>query len=83
MWPVRAIKNIKVRAHNAKGSLRVDLSTQLAIVELIIELIGRPPRRSTIVGSWMRSRGVNLGLTGRGRGRGRRQLKTLVMRQND
>ena len=40
MWPVRAIKNIKMRAHNAEGSLRVDLSTRLAFVELVIELIG-------------------------------------------
>jgi hypothetical protein len=39
MWPVRAIKNIKVRAHNAEGSLQVDLSTRLAIVELVVELI--------------------------------------------
>ena len=56
---------------NAEGSLRVDLSTRLAIVELVVELIGRPPRRSTIAGSWMRSRGVNLGRTGRSPGRGR------------
>ena len=61
---------------NAEGSLRVDLSTRLAIVELVVELIGRRPRRSTIAGSWMRSRDVNLGPTGRGR-------KTLVMRQNN
>ena len=70
MWPVRVIKNIKVRAHSAKGSL-VDLSTRLAIVGLVVELIGRPPRRSTIVGSWMQSRGVGLGLTGPGPGPGR------------
>jgi hypothetical protein len=69
---------------NVKGFLRVNLLTRLAIIELVIELIGRLPRRSIIAGSWMR-RGVNLGSTGRGRGRGRgrRQLKTLVMRQND
>jgi hypothetical protein len=41
MWPVRAIKNIKVRAYNAKGSLQVDLLTRLVIIELVIELIGR------------------------------------------
>ena len=47
----------QVRAHsivfrsNAEGSLRVDLLMRLAIVELVIELIGRPPRRSTIAGS--------------------------------
>jgi len=70
MWPVHKIKNIKVRAHNAEGSPRVDLSTRLAIIGLVVELIDRPPRRSIIAGSWMRSRGVNLGLTGRGRGRG-------------
>ena len=79
MWPVRAIKNIKVQEHqsaspvfrsNAKGSLRVDLSTRLAIIEPVVELIGRLPRRSTIAGSWMRS-SVNLGPTRRERGRRR------------
>ena len=60
-----------MRAHsivfhsNAEGSLLVDLSTRLAILEPVVELIGRLPRCSTIVGSWMRSRGVNLGPTGR------------------
>jgi len=37
----------------------------LAIAEPVIGLIGRPPRRSTIADPWMRSRGVNLGPTGR------------------
>jgi hypothetical protein len=53
---------------NAKGSLRVDLSTRLAIVEPVIELIGRPPRRSIIAGSWMRGGGINLDPTGRRHG---------------
>jgi len=56
---------------NAECSLRVDLSTRLAIVEPVVELVGRPPRRSIIVGSWIQSRGVDLGLTGRRRRRGR------------
>jgi len=42
---------------------------RLVIVELVVELIGRPPRRFIIAGSWMRSRGVDLGSSGRGRGR--------------
>ena len=60
-----------MRAHsivfrsNAEGSLRVDLLTRLAILEPVIKLIGRLPRCSTITGSWMRSRGVDLGPTGR------------------
>ena len=58
-----------MRAHsivfrsNAEGSLRVDLLT--AILEPVIKSIGRLPRCSTIAGSWMRSRGVDLGPTGR------------------
>ena len=55
---------------NAEDSLREDLSTRLAIIELVVELIARPPRRSIIAGSWMQSRGVNLGSTGRRRRRG-------------
>jgi hypothetical protein len=54
---------------NAGGSLRVDLSTRLAIIELVVELIGRPLRRSIIAGSWMQSGGVNLDSTGRRCGR--------------
>ena len=54
---------------NAEGALRVDLSTRFAIVEPVIGLIRRPPRRSTIAGPWMRSRSVNLGPTRRTRGR--------------
>ena len=54
-----------VLGSNAEGSLRVDLSTRLAILEPVIELIGRLPRCSTIVGSWVRGRGVDLGPTGR------------------
>ena len=60
-----------MRAHsivfhsNAEASLPVDLSTRLAILEPVVEFIGRLLRCSTIVGSWMRSRGVNLGPTGR------------------
>jgi len=38
---------------------------RLAIAEPVIGLIGRPPRRSTIAGPWMRSRGIDLGPTGR------------------
>ena len=52
---------------NAEGSLQVNLSTRLAIVEPVVGLIDRPPRRSTITGPWMRSRGVDLGPTGRAR----------------
>jgi hypothetical protein len=63
---------------NAKGSLRVDLSTRFAIVEPVVGLIGRPPRRSTIVGPYMRSRGVNLGPTGRPWARGREAAPKLV-----
>jgi len=51
---------------NAEGSLRVDLSTRLAIVEPVAGLIGRLPRRSTIAGPWMRS-SADLGPTGRAR----------------
>jgi hypothetical protein len=35
---------------NAKGSLQVDLLTQFVIVEPVIGLISRLPRRSIIVG---------------------------------
>ena len=56
---------------NAEGSLQVDLSMRLAIVELVVGLIDRPPRRSTIAGPWMRSKGVDLGPTGRTRERTR------------
>jgi len=56
--------------------------TRLAIIEPVIELIGQLPRRSIIAGSWMRSKGVNLGPTGRrlgrGRGHGRRRKAEVV-----
>ena len=60
-----------MRAHsivfhsNAEASLPVDLSTRLAILEPVVELISRLPQCSTITGSWMRSRGIDLSLTGR------------------
>ena len=54
---------------NAEGSLWGNLSMRLTIIELVVKLIGRPPRRSKIAGSWLRSKGVDLGPTGRGRGR--------------
>ena len=55
-----------------------DPSTRLAIIEPVVELIDRPPRRSTIAGPWMRSRGVDLGPTGRGRARGRVGAKQVA-----
>ena len=50
----------------------------MAIVELVAWLIDRPPRRSTIAGPWMRSRGVNLGPTGCAWARGRVGAKQVA-----
>ena len=51
-------------------ALQIDLLTRLAIIKLVIKLISQLPRGSIIVGSWMQSRGVNLGPTRRRHGRG-------------
>jgi hypothetical protein len=49
---------------NAKGSLQIDLLTRLAILEPVIELISQLPRYSIIAGSWIQSRGIDLGPAG-------------------
>ena len=51
-------------------ALQIDLLTQLAIIKLVIELISQLPQGFIIVGSWIQSRGINLGPTRRRRGHG-------------
>ena len=64
-------------------ALQIDLLTRLAIIKLVIKLISQLPRRFIIVGSWIQSRGVNLGPTrrrhGREHGRGGRPLETKFL----
>jgi hypothetical protein len=45
---------------NTKGSPQVNLSTRLAIAELVIESTSQLWQRSIITGSWMQSWSINL-----------------------